>query len=52
MEITSHINNDICLLLARVARDKADEIKVPMVIAFADARERPSTSSAWTVPCP
>jgi len=38
MEITPNINNDLCLLLARTAREKAVEIDVPMVIAFADAR--------------
>ncbi len=38
MEIQVHINNDLARIMARVSRDKADEIKVPMVIAFADAR--------------
>ena len=38
MEIMTHICNDLARVLARIARMKALEIKVPMVIAFADAR--------------
>ncbi len=37
MEISVNINNDLARVLARFARAKACEIKVPMVIAFADA---------------
>ncbi len=38
METTRYIDNDLCRILARIARDKAIEIKIPMVIAFADAK--------------
>ncbi|ACL06659.1 protein of unknown function DUF336 [Desulfatibacillum aliphaticivorans] len=38
MEIMTHICNDLARVLARIARKKALEIQVPMVIAFADAR--------------
>ena len=38
MEISVNINNDLARVLARFARNKAKEIKVPMVIAFADAK--------------
>lgn len=38
MDLTINLNNDLARVLARIARAKALEIKVPMVIAFTDAR--------------
>jgi uncharacterized protein GlcG (DUF336 family) len=35
MEITINIDNDLSRVLAKICRNKAKEIKVPMVIAFA-----------------
>lgn len=38
MEITANINNDLSRVLSNVARQKAHNIDVPMVIALTDAR--------------